>query len=102
MLQIIIKEWYHSEIAKELGKCLVKSRALDNYTFYSCNSATKDQCCVLRTDVYRVDKVSHSFMGKKDFPNSWPLCHTKFSLYVFVLFAIFGKAQTFCQSIKRE
>ena len=53
--------------------------------------------------LYRVDMVSHPVMGKKkDFPNSLPQCFTKFSLYLFVLFAIFGKAHTFCQSIKRE
>ena len=37
----------------------------------------------------------------KDLTNSWPLCLTKLSLYLFVLFAIFGKAHAFCHSINR-
>ena len=32
---------------------------------------------------------------------SHTLCITKFLLYLFVLFAIFGKAYTFCHNIKR-
>ena len=72
MLQIMINEWYHSEIARELGKCLVKSRALDNYTFYSCNSATKDQCCVLH-DICIIVKMK----------STQDNCHQIFTLKLF-------------------
>ena len=34
--------------------------------------------------LYRVDMVSHSVMGKKDLPNSWPLCFTKSSIFSMV------------------
>ena len=50
----------------------------------------------------RVDLVSHSVIGKKDLPNSWPLCLIKLPFYLFLIFTIFGKAHTFLPEHKKN
>ena len=84
---------------KNMGLCLYITKKC-------CNNITgrigfQDGNCPSHKLCIWVDWVSHSFMGKKDLLNSWPLCLTKLSLYLFLLFAIFGNAHTFYQKIKR-